>query len=111
MKIHAQNLKTLRTRRGWTQQQLAEITSLSLRTIQRIEKTGLISLESLGAVCSVFEIQNSELLCTEEAPTLDRSKNQKPQKNNSKVMKYVTHVIAMVLGGVIGGLITMGTFS
>lgn len=110
MKIHAQKLKKLRTRRGWTQQQLAELTDLSLRTIQRIEKTGLISHESLGAICSVFEILNAELLCVEEESNSSDLRSAEPPTVKNKIMRYTTHVIAMVIGGIIGGLITMGQF-
>lgn len=44
-----------RNSRAWSQQQLAEISSLSLRTIQRIEKTGVSSKDSLQAISSAFD--------------------------------------------------------
>ncbi|WP_019603055.1 helix-turn-helix domain-containing protein [Teredinibacter turnerae] len=50
-------LKRLRHKRNWTQEQLAEISGLSVRTIQRIESGGKASLESLNALASVLEVQ------------------------------------------------------
>ena len=46
MKVNAHKLREYRTLKGWTQQHLADVTGLSLRTVQRIEKTGLASQES-----------------------------------------------------------------
>jgi transcriptional regulator with XRE-family HTH domain len=50
-------LKRLRHKRNWSQEQLAEISGLSVRTIQRIESGGKASLESLNALASVLEVQ------------------------------------------------------
>lgn len=68
MDIRREHIKTLRATRGWTQQQLAEISDLSLRTIQRVEKLGVASNETVSALCSVFEIDRNELLAL---PPLD----------------------------------------
>ncbi|MCG7649738.1 helix-turn-helix transcriptional regulator [Alteromonas sp. MmMcT2-5] len=39
MKVDSQKLIQLRNARAWSQQHLADVSGLSLRTIQRIEKT------------------------------------------------------------------------
>jgi DNA-binding XRE family transcriptional regulator len=46
MDLDKEILKSQRDRRAWSQTQLAEVSGLSLRTIQRIEKTGVASQES-----------------------------------------------------------------
>lgn len=51
-----------RKARAWSQQQLADVSSLSLRTIQRIEKTGVSSQDSLQAVSSAFDEKPSYFL-------------------------------------------------
>jgi transcriptional regulator with XRE-family HTH domain len=61
MKINVNLLKKLRNEKAWSQDQLAEISGLSLRTIQRIEKSGNTSLESKKAIASAFGIKASEL--------------------------------------------------
>ena len=43
-------LRKLRLQRGWSQEQVAELTDLSVRTIQRIERGGQPSLESAKAL-------------------------------------------------------------
>lgn len=55
------NIQKLRLQRGWSQQQLAELSGLSSRTIQRIENGQPASAESLKSLASVFEIDFSTL--------------------------------------------------
>lgn len=52
-------VRKLRLQRGWTQDQLAEIADLSVRTIQRIERGGPASLETARALASAFEVDVS----------------------------------------------------
>ncbi|NMG03793.1 helix-turn-helix domain-containing protein [Azoarcus taiwanensis] len=54
-------VQKLRLQRGWSQQQLAELSGLSTRTIQRIENGQTPSTESLKSLTSVFEIDFSSL--------------------------------------------------
>ncbi|NVK21891.1 MAG: helix-turn-helix domain-containing protein [Kangiellaceae bacterium] len=54
-------VKKLRLQRGWSQEQLADISGLSTRTIQRLERGENASLETLKSLASVFEIDVSEL--------------------------------------------------
>ena len=49
-------VRKLRLQRGWSQEQLAEMTGLSVRTIQRIERGQKPSLESARAMAAVFEV-------------------------------------------------------
>lgn len=55
------NIQKMRLQRGWSQQQLAELSGLSARTIQRIENGQPASAESLKSLASVFEIDFSSL--------------------------------------------------
>ena len=59
--IDPERVKNLRLERAWSQEQLAEFSGLSLRTIQRIEKRGKASMESKKALASVFEIDLAAL--------------------------------------------------
>lgn len=54
-------VQKLRLKRGWSQQQLAEFSGLSVRTIQRIEKGLPASTETLKSLASVFEIEFTQL--------------------------------------------------
>lgn len=54
-------LKKLRENRKWSQEQLAKMAGLSVRTIQRIEAGHSASLETLKALASVLEVSISTL--------------------------------------------------
>ena len=61
-------VQKLRLQRGWSQEQLAELSGLSVRTIQRIERGLPASTETLKSLASVFEIDFSTLQATQEPP-------------------------------------------
>jgi transcriptional regulator with XRE-family HTH domain len=52
-------VRKLRLQRGWTQEHLAEITGLSVRSIQRLERGQTCSLETMNALAAVFEVDRS----------------------------------------------------
>ena len=54
-------VQKLRLQRGWSQQQLAELSGLNVRTIQRIEKGQEPSVESLKSLAAVFNVLFSTL--------------------------------------------------
>jgi len=54
-------IRKLRLDKGWSQESLAEISGLSVRTIQRIERGGNASLETLGALAAVFDVDIATL--------------------------------------------------
>ncbi len=54
-------IRELRLKRGWSQEDLAEMAGLSVRTIQRLEKGGRASLETLKCLAAVFESEVSHL--------------------------------------------------
>ncbi|RTE86518.1 MULTISPECIES: helix-turn-helix domain-containing protein [Gammaproteobacteria] len=64
-------VKQLREKRKWSQEQLAVMSGLSTRTIQRIESGNKASIESLKALASVFEVDISKL--QEEITVIDKS--------------------------------------
>lgn len=61
------NVKNLRMSRGWSQEHLAEVSGLNVRTIQRLERGDKGSFETINALCSVFFVKAEELTC--DVPT------------------------------------------
>jgi len=49
-------IQKLRLRRDWSQEQLAELAGLSVRTIQRVERGRNPSAESLKAIAAVLDV-------------------------------------------------------
>ncbi len=54
-------LKSLRLEKGWSQEQLATISGLSERTIQRAERGDMPSLETVRALAASFELSHAQL--------------------------------------------------
>jgi transcriptional regulator with XRE-family HTH domain len=79
-------IQKLRLKQGWSQQQLAQASGLSVRTIQRIEAGHPASTETLKSLAAVFQVDFSTL--TPE-PAMD---NQTPQTNEqleAEAFRYV----------------------
>lgn len=68
LKIDAQKIVQHRKSRVWSQQQLAEVAGLSLRTVQRIETTGQASHDSIQALAASFGLQPNELFTKQPRP-------------------------------------------
>ncbi len=69
MKVNTKKILNERKLRAWSQQHLADVSALSLRTIQRVEKQGTGSPETVKALASCLELDVDELLAREEART------------------------------------------
>lgn len=61
MELNKDAIKNHRDSRAWSQTQLADVSALSLRTVQRIEKTGIASQESAKSLAAVFECSITDL--------------------------------------------------
>ncbi|WP_243921213.1 2TM domain-containing protein [Novosphingobium beihaiensis] len=54
-------VQQMRLKHGWSQQELADLSGLNVRTIQRIERGQQASLESFKALGAAFDVDFSEL--------------------------------------------------
>jgi transcriptional regulator with XRE-family HTH domain len=61
MKINTRLLKKLREEKSWSQEHLAEVSNLSLRTVQRVEADGNASPETKMALASVLGVDAAHL--------------------------------------------------
>ena len=79
-------IQKLRLKRGWSQQQLAQASGLSARTIQRIEAGDPASVETLKSLAAVFEIDFSTL---NPEQTMTTSTDTTAEKQEREAFKYV----------------------
>lgn len=98
MHINNTKVKSLRLAKNWTQSQLAELCDISLRTIQRVEKQGLASAETLMSLCAVFEVEQSYLADNVNSVT------QAP--NASAKLNLMLILTSSVIGIVVGATLT-----
>jgi len=55
-------VRELRLEKGWSQEQLATVSGLSVRTVQRIEQGGTAGLESQKCLAAAFETDIANLM-------------------------------------------------
>lgn len=61
MKVSGDLVRQLRLERGWTQEHLATVAETSVKTIQRVESSGICSLETRSALSAVFQVEAKQL--------------------------------------------------
>lgn len=66
MEINALKVKNLRSEQHWTQQHLADACGISLRTVQRVERYGNASNETLMSLAAVFNVDRKSLVLETE---------------------------------------------
>jgi transcriptional regulator with XRE-family HTH domain len=81
-------VQKLRLQHGWSQEDLAELCALSVRTIQRIERGHTASAESLKALASVFEIDLSSL----REPEMDKPSALTVDKDEALALAHVRKI-------------------
>src|SRR6056297_1986680 len=88
-------VRKLRLRNGWSQDQLAELADVSVRTIQRIERGHAPSLETANALAAVFEVNVTTF--TLES---DMSDNEELREEEIEAMAYAREVKDFLSGAV-----------
>jgi len=101
-------IRKLRLQRGWTQDQLSELSGLSVRTIQRLERGETPTLETAKSLASVFGIDFQSLKPRElDMNTHDeKSTVSEDEKNALLYAKRVTDylqgvVVTVIIAGIL----------
>ena len=89
-------VQKLRLQHGWSQQQLAEASGLSVRTVQRIEAGYPASTESLKSLAAVFEVDfstlNPEHNMSATASSLSEQEEQEAFKYVRNLRRFYLHL-------------------
>jgi transcriptional regulator with XRE-family HTH domain len=94
MELNKHKLKDQRDSRAWSQTQLAEVSGLSLRTIQRIEKTGVASQESAKSLASVYKCSITDLVANNPLTPLRKDDKFSIQKISSRAK--IIHICILI---------------
>ena len=100
MRIDATKIVELRNDRGWTQQHLADACAVSLRTIQRVEKEGMASSETVLALCSVLEVERKTIESSHT--THETLPSREPPQRAPSWLDALPMLITLLLGMAIG---------
>jgi transcriptional regulator with XRE-family HTH domain len=82
-------VQKLRLQRGWSQQQLADLSGISVRTIQRLERGQPASTETLKSLAAVFETEFSTL---QAEPDMTVSEPDSSSRARAEEMLAMQHV-------------------
>lgn len=96
-------VRKLRLQRGWSQDQLAELSGLNVRTIQRVERGHKPSLETSNSLASVFEVDLSTFT-TEDKPMNDKVELKLDEK---EAIEYAKGVKEFLEGAIVYAIIAV----
>ncbi len=91
------SIQKMRLQRGWSQQQLADASGLSARTVQRLESGQAGSVESMKSLAAVFEVDFSTLISedtmTEQTPGTRTSQERIAFRRARRMRDYYLHLL------------------
>lgn len=90
-------VRKLRLRKGWSQDQLAELADVSVRTIQRIERGHKPSLETANALAAVFEVDVTTFTSEHD----DMTQQEQLEHDEVRAMEYAKGVKDFLSGVVV----------
>lgn len=85
-------VRKLRLERGWSQEDLAQVSGLSVRTIQRIERGKRAGLESLKCLAAVFETELVDLMQEEEMADSKTPELKDVSREEGEAIEYVQNL-------------------
>ena len=105
-------VRKLRLQRSWSQETLAEISGLSVRTIQRIERGGEPSLETRSALAAAFDV-DADIFAKEVEMTPPATQTLSDDEREAlefvrDIKGFYSHLITY--GVVISGLVILWMF-
>jgi len=86
------SVRKYRLEKGWSQEQLAHMSGLSVRTVQRIEQGQRAGLESLKCLAAVFETNISELIKEEPMQEEKTSNSKLKNRDEEEAIDYVKNL-------------------
>ena len=95
-------IQKLRLQRGWSQEQLAEVSGVSVRTVQRLERGQPGSPETLKALAAVFDIDDFNRLKEPAVDAPDLRSDLRPDEalalaHVRKVKRFYIHLIQYLI--------------
>lgn len=108
-KADAEKIKRWREERHWSQEHIADLSGLGLRTIQRIETGEAASHESLLALAAAYNVDVMALSVDQEAEAAKIVKRHNAKARGALRLSFLIHFASYVLGVFIFMGINIGT--
>ena len=107
-KIDSAKIKRWREERHWSQEHLAELAGIGLRTIQRIENGEPASQESLLALAAAFNIDVLALCIDPEAEAAEIVRARNERVTSGLRLSLWIHIASYVFGMILFAGISLG---
>lgn len=88
------SVKKYRLEKGWSQEHLAQVSGLSVRTVQRIEQGQKAGLESLKCLAAVFEVNISDLIKEDPMTEGNNGAASIDARTEEEALEYVSNLKA-----------------
>ena len=102
-------VRKLRLQRGWSQDQLAELMDVSVRTVQRLERGQKPSLETARSLAVVFEVDISSFI-SEETDMPEKAELRADEKEAIEYAKGVKEFIHGLVAYVVMAVVFFAVF-
>jgi DNA-binding XRE family transcriptional regulator len=109
MKVNADLIIKLRIERAWSQQHLADVCGLSIRTIGRVEKQGSASYDTLKALGAAFDLCPQDLQDISFVNSVSQTETDNTKTIDPKIIMGGAFLICLILFTA-GYLMPSGTF-
>lgn len=107
-KADAAKIKRWREERRWSQEHLADLAGIGLRTLQRIETGDPASPESLKALAAAYNVDVTALSIDPEAETTRRVAQQNEKVRAGMRLAFWIHLASYAVGAVVFIGISLG---
>lgn len=108
MIVNSQYIIELRKSKAWSQQHLADVSGLSLRTVQRIENSNSGAPDSIKAIAMAFSLVPADLMKTPEATEQESSEK---LQNGGQLRKIMPVAATIAIAAILGTSIWIGSSS
>lgn len=110
MPFHADaaKIKRWREERHWSQEHLAELAGIGLRTVQRIENGETASQDSLKALAAAFNVDVMALSVDPRVEAAEAVQREQARKAASLRLSFWIHLASYLMGMVIFAGISIG---
>lgn len=108
MIVNSQFIIEQRKSKAWSQQHLADVSGLSLRTVQRIESSNSGAPDSIKAIAMAFSLVPADLM---KAPEMQLADTKNNLQNNSQLIKVMPLAATFAVVTVLGLSVWLGTSS
>lgn len=82
-------VRKLRMEKGWSQEDLAQLSGLSVRTIQRVEQGKRVGPETMKCLAAVFETDFAKLMQENIVEKSDKTTNSRFDREEGQAIEYV----------------------